>query len=386
MAPKNPAKEKQGKGGGKSGKAEGPLPATSQVQLGFPTEVITALQSIRDRATSDLRLDDFTVAEDRTLIQAANQQASAITRATKRLEANSKAKIALGQVLGQWLDRINNVGTRIDADIQDATAALDAASQAWVGNEELRIAAELRAAAAVSAGSSATVPMLGGQFGLPDGTGAGPIDPNAAADMAFGGTGSLMEDVLVDPLSRPPASPGPGPGPPATASLGRGGRRRGQQILQPPPRRSEPPTVDSAGVVDELAVPWHRTVTGRSPLGHKPVPFSQLGEVTTQLDTGSGLPTQGAPDTAEPPAAAPMPAEVKDSDQGEADWMAAQQAWLLSWIAVAQRLVVQGRDLVVRDVPRFPDMRRPKRRSRVSMALRSLFGKLWSSMRRAPIE
>ncbi|CAE7259999.1 unnamed protein product [Symbiodinium sp. CCMP2592] len=387
MPPKTPAREKQGKGGGKSGKAEGPLPSTSQVQLGFPAEVITALQSLRDRATSDLRLDDYTVAEDRTLIQAANQQAAAITRATKRLEANSRAKVALGQVLGLWLDRvgrhlaavprqINNVGARLDADIQDATAALDAASQGlvagqaallrqqaaeamgppiatMVGNEVLRIAAELRAAATVSAGSSAILPMSGGHFGFPDNTGAGPADLHATMDLGYGGVGNLVEDALIEPTTRSHVPPGN----PAAAS----GRRWALKRATDPaasrpsksPRRSDPLS-DNVGTAEGSATPWPSAATGRSPLGHKPTPLSRPGDLKTQLDASADPSMPNPPEPTGTPGAAPVPVELKDSAQGELDWVETQRSWLQSWIAVVQRLAAQGRDLVG-DVPQPPD-------------------------------
>ncbi|CAE7766327.1 unnamed protein product [Symbiodinium sp. CCMP2592] len=322
------------------------------VQLGFPAEVITALQSLRDRATSDLRLDDYTVAE-----------------------ANSRAKVALGQVLGLWLDRVGRHLAAVPRQINNV-GALDAASQGlvagqaallrqqaaeamgppiatMVGNEVLRIAAELRAAATVSAGSSAILPMSGGHFGFPDNTGAGPADLHATMDLGFGGVGNLVEDALIEPTTRSHVPPGN----PAAAS----GRRWALKRATDPaasrpsksPRRSDPLS-DNAGTAEGSATPWPSAATSRSPLGHKPTPLSRPGDLKTQLDASADPSMPNPPEPTGTPGAAPVPVELKDSAQGELDWVETQRSWLQSWIAVVQRLAAQGRDLVG-DVPQPPD-------------------------------
>ncbi|CAE6919440.1 unnamed protein product [Symbiodinium sp. CCMP2592] len=357
--------------------------SVSKPDFVFAREVIAALQSIRDRSTSDLRLDDFTVDEDRTLIQAANLQASAVARATKRLEANAKAKLGLQTVLPAWLDKvgrhlaaiprqINGVGAKIDADIQEAIMALDMASQglvagqaaalrqqatevlgpaipAVVGHEVLRLAAELRAAGAVAPPASnvpqphAALPLFGNaEEGML-------VEPGSFASVPASSIPSLDSSLGAQhaAVARSPDTLD------TSAPVGTGlGRRWGQKRMTNPvstrPSKSPRKTgkIASDGHTEilreaEVPSPWLSTTTGRSPTMNKPAAIFKAD------DAGGHAPGTASGSLEEEVVPSGLSA---DAEQGERDWQFAQQAWFHAWIAMAQRITAQGSDLVG-DVP-----------------------------------
>ena len=154
----------------------------------IPSQLVSALQAIAARSTAGLFKDPVAVAADRTAHQLAQSQANVLERLGKRLSGNAKAKQALrdaatawmgklGQHLAALTSRLQTVADRLDRDqgeaineLQEATANLEAGTNDQIAqafssmgpvwtrlqeDEVLRLAASLRAFAAVGSGPQA---------------------------------------------------------------------------------------------------------------------------------------------------------------------------------------------------------------------------------------
>ncbi|CAE7826777.1 unnamed protein product [Symbiodinium sp. CCMP2592] len=167
----------------------------SRIDFGLPAAVSTSLQSIATRSTQDLWGATAFTTEDATAEQLAQRRANAISKLSKRLSGNVRAKEELGGALFQWcsiigqhllglVGRARAICTKIDEDtlqaVQDmnealvhqpSAASLEKVTQAtssvgkvWSELQELevqRIAAALRAFAAVgSPGASPEVSLI----------------------------------------------------------------------------------------------------------------------------------------------------------------------------------------------------------------------------------
>ncbi|CAE7570180.1 unnamed protein product, partial [Symbiodinium necroappetens] len=262
------------------------------LHFGYPPQLVSALQAIAARATSGLFKDPMVVAADRTAQQQAQSQANILDRLGKRMSGNAKAKQALreaslawvgklGQHLAALTSRLQTVADRLDRDQSEAISDLQAATihlesgtdeqitqalasmgPVWSQPQEaevLRLAASLRAFAAVGTG-----PTPGPQLNVGSG-----VPPQAMAS----GPGSIMGAVGLHgaPLlegqgfggsATPPASPSPvAPGhaltsvtPARSSASGDGMDTSGADTTAK--RRRE---------LDLSAEPWTKAATGLTP-------------------------------------------------------------------------------------------------------------------------
>ena len=345
MAPKPAAKAK---GGGKSVTKDNLAP-TTKLEFGYPPALTTALQAISSRATHDLWHAPSVLSGDPTAEQLAQRHANALTKLSKRLAGDVKAKeeltaslsmwaVTLGQHLAQLVERVRALSSKLDEDLieacsetealttgaslatterlQQARAALGPLWTAAQEQEVFRIAASLRAFGTVN--DEAVTALRGGGDTAMSST----ARDNGPGMGAFTAPGSLV-DIVGDTGPRfghgslPPGGvtaaavnePNVGaanlaPAEMATATVGRWQKRRSGQR---PDRPSKSPRRDLA-----TAVPWVSASTGRTPEG---LPRTQ----TTQIDEDEEL--------------------IPDAS-------ASSPSWLASWIRLAGFAISHGGDLI----------------------------------------
>ncbi|CAE7429118.1 unnamed protein product [Symbiodinium sp. CCMP2592] len=133
MPPK--ATEKSSKAG--KGSQKGEVTQATRMDFGLPPAVTTSLQSISSRATQDLWLQTNFNQEDATAEQQAQRRANAISKLSKRLSGNARAKDELKTSLQQWLStiglhllglmgRVRAIGDKIDEDTSGAVQEMQA--------------------------------------------------------------------------------------------------------------------------------------------------------------------------------------------------------------------------------------------------------------------
>ncbi|CAE7029476.1 unnamed protein product [Symbiodinium sp. CCMP2592] len=181
----------------KSGKGsqKGEVPQVTRIDFGLPPAVTTSLQSISSRATQDLWLQANFNQEDATAEQQAQRRANAISKLSKRLTGNARAKDELKTSLQQWLStiglhllglisRVRAIGDKIDEDtlgaVQEMQAVL-AEQQSSASSDRVALAQgslgrvwSLSQVAEVQAIASALRTFSSGAL-------AGPPDPTSAA-------------------------------------------------------------------------------------------------------------------------------------------------------------------------------------------------------------
>ncbi|CAE7504742.1 unnamed protein product [Symbiodinium sp. CCMP2592] len=191
MPPK--ATEKSSKAG--KGSQKGEAPQVTRIDFGLPPAVTTSLQSISSRATQDLWLQANFNQEDATAEQQAQRRANAISKLSKRLTGNARAKDELKTSLQQWLStiglhllglisRVRAIGDKIDEDTRGAVQEMQAVlaeQQSSASSDRVALAQSslgrvwsLSQVAEVQAIASALRTFSSGAL-------AGPPDPTSAA-------------------------------------------------------------------------------------------------------------------------------------------------------------------------------------------------------------
>ncbi|CAE7244918.1 unnamed protein product [Symbiodinium natans] len=137
MAPKKDQSGKTNKGNKGGGKQA--APPSSSVKFVPPQSVMMALQARAGRAQQAILSNEAAMGSNRTIAQEANFVASQIAKATKRLEANLKAKKELGDAALEWFNAIaehlpqhvaeaERQGQQLDQDTMEALHLLSAQS------------------------------------------------------------------------------------------------------------------------------------------------------------------------------------------------------------------------------------------------------------------
>ena len=137
MAPKKDQSGKANKGNKGGGKQA--APPSSSVKFVPPQSVMMALQARAGRAQQAILSNEAAMRSNRTIAQEANFVASQIAKATKRLEANLKAKKELGDAALEWFNVIaehlpqhlaeaERQGQQLDQDTMEALHLLSAQS------------------------------------------------------------------------------------------------------------------------------------------------------------------------------------------------------------------------------------------------------------------
>ena len=296
MAPK--PQPSGNKGGGRGKGSEG-QPQSSRIDYVLPQAMVVSLQAITSRSTQDLWGTPTAMTGDLTVEQQAQKRAAAISKLSKRLSGNLKAKEELRSSLQAWLGTIGQhlaglvqraraLGDKVDSDLAEACREMQVALQAqpsmataeqvalasasvgtpiWVHAQEqeiLRIAALLRAVGVVEAPADVQNTAAGGELSseysfaaaLPQGGGANPLVPQVMT--GHQGTAprfyAAPMEVDVAPIAR---------------NAGRWRKREGPRSDRPSksPRREE-----------VLPQPWPREVTGRTPEPPQRLPRTEIEE------------------------------------------------------------------------------------------------------------
>ena len=321
-----PANAKEQKGSGKN-KTKTEKAQVSTVEYGLPATMVVALQSISSRATQDLWGSAAFAADDLTAEQLAQRRTNAMSKHSKRLVGNVRAKADLTSSLGTWfarlsqhmvglVGRIRAISQKVDEDLmaaveemqqhlatQPSTATSEQIAQAmhslgpvWSQLQEqevIRLAASVRAFGAVAAPSSSSGPH---SFVNASPVTVSPhLAPDNSSEVSFGdATGSIRAPPLAftDPVTPTPGS-----------------RWQKRRALATSGRPSKSPRRE----LGDPPVPWKAEATGRTP-------ESQRRTSQTQIDSGPEL----------------IPAQEATTAQTHG------QSWFGHWLVLVEFLVNNG--------------------------------------------
>ena len=311
MAPQ--AKKSDGKGK-KPGNSDG---QKSSVEFGLPPAVMTALQGITARATSDLWRAPTGDPGDGSAEQQAQRKANAVRTLSKRISGDMRAKEELVEALNAWLlqlsqhlqglvNRVRALGAKLDEDLTSAcqemrvtaeaqsslstsdqvNQALGALGAIWPAAQEmevLRLAAGLRAVGTVvapTAGLPTTSPVFvaaspAGGARLPAATGTVTTTSASGSVQAI----STAVPVATHPSNMPAWMSETYAPTEATTHPG--------SIMAAPPRRWKRPPKATEGRPSKSPRrdvnlsgdgPWKSSTTGRTPEGFRRRPATTVDE------------------------------------------------------------------------------------------------------------
>ncbi|CAE7362809.1 PTAC2 [Symbiodinium sp. CCMP2592] len=291
MPPK--ANTDKAKASGKGQKGE--HPQVSKIDFALPAAVSTSLQSIATRSTQDLWGSHAFSLEDATAEQLAQRRANAISKLSKRLTGNVRAKDELGLALQHWcvtigqhllglIGRTRAVCTKIDEDTaqavqemnealvhQPSSTSLDKVSLAtasmgmsWTEVQETeiqRIAAALRAFAVVQSPGTAAA-------------GSGP--PRTLLPGSGFGEASTALQLTHEHLTTAAAPEHRGYDRHSEASFGLGVNPSTAGASRSDPAHVVWPFAPAPGPEIPAAPPWLSEATGRTPEAPRRVPITSV--------------------------------------------------------------------------------------------------------------
>ena len=311
MAPQ--AKKSDGKGK-KPGNSDG---QKSSVEFGLPPAVMTALQGITARATSDLWRAPTGDPGDGSAEQQAQRKANAVRTLSKRISGDMRAKEELLEALNAWLlqlsqhlqglvNRVRALGAKLDEDLTSAcqemrvtaeaqsslstsdqvNQALGALGAIWPAPQEmeiLRLAAGLRAVGIVAA-PTAGMPAASAQCAIASFMGAAP--PSATAGSATTTSASSLLPSTAAAGSEVLRSPLMPPRPNETYATADATIHPGSATTMPPRRWKRPPKAPegrpSKSPRRDVCLggdgPWRSSTTGRTPEGFRRRPTTTVDE------------------------------------------------------------------------------------------------------------
>ena len=311
MAPKGSKPDGKGK---KQGNSEG---QKSSVEFGLPPAVLTALQGITARATSDLWKAPVGDPGDGSAEQQAQRKANAVRTLSRRISGDMRAKEELTEALNAWLlqlsqhlqglvNRVRALGAKLDEDLTSAcqemrvtaeaqsslstsdqvNQALGALGAIWPEPQEmeiLRLAAGLRAVGVVAA-PTAGMPAASAPSAMASFMGAAP--PSATAGSATTTPASSIPPSTAAAGAEALHSPSLPPRPNETYATVDAAIHPGSATTMPPRRWKRPPKAPegrpSKSPRRDVCLggdgPWRSSTTGRTPEGIRRHPTTTVDE------------------------------------------------------------------------------------------------------------